>query len=105
MEWRRGEIIRIDVVSFSTSLHFAAVDLPPFVPQRIGGINDSVVSRSDERWNSTATLFRGDSLRDSCASRSLGASRGPNARYSLAAALAGVGKEKEKGKKINGKLR
>ena len=97
MEWRRGEVIRIDVVSFSTSLHFAAVDLSPFVPQRIRGINDSVVSQSDERWNSTARLFRGD--------RSLVASRGPVARYSMAAALPGVGKEKEKGKKINGKLR
>jgi hypothetical protein len=97
LEWRRGEVIRIDVVSFSTSLHFAAVDLSRFVLQRIRGINGSVVSRSDERWNSTARLFRGD--------KSLVASRGPNARYSLAAALAGVGKEKEKGKKINGKLR
>jgi hypothetical protein len=97
LEWRRGEIIRIDVVSFSTSLHFAAVDLSPFVPQRIRGINGSVVSRSDERWNSTARLFRGD--------RSWVARRGRNARYSMAAALAGVGKEKEKAKKINGKLR
>ena len=92
-----GEVIRIDVVSFSTSLHFAAVDLSRFVPQRIRGINDSVVSRSDERWNSTARLFRGD--------RSLVASRGPNARYSMGAALACFGKEKEKAKKINGKLR
>ena len=60
LEWRKGEVIRIDVVSFSTSLHFAAVDLSRFVPQRIRGINDSVVLRSDERWNSTARLFRGD---------------------------------------------
>ena len=97
MELRRGEVIKIDVVSFSTSLHFAAVDLSLFVPQRIRGINDSVVSRSDRRWNSTARLFRGD--------KSLVASRGPVARYSMAAALACVGKGKEKGKKINGKLR
>ena len=97
MEWRRGEVIRIDVVSFSTSLHFAAVDLSRFVPQRIRGINDSVVLLSDRRWNATARLFRGD--------RSLVASRGPNAPYNMAAALAGVGKEKEKAKKINGKLR
>jgi hypothetical protein len=97
LEWRRGEVIRIDVVSFSTSLHFAAVDLSRFVPQRIRGINDSVVSPSDERWNSTARLFRGD--------KSLVASRSPIARYRMAAALAGVGKQKEKAKKINGKLR
>ena len=97
MEGRRGEVIRIDLVSFSTSLHFAAVDLSRFVPQRIRGINDSVVLLSDRRWNATARLFRGD--------KSLVASRGPNARYSLAAALPGVGKEKEKAKKINGKLR
>ena len=96
MEWRRGEVIRIDVVSFSTSLHFAAVDLSRFVPQRIRGINDSVVLRSDRRWNSTARLFRGD--------KNLVASRCPIARYSMAAALACVGKDKEKGKKINGKL-
>jgi hypothetical protein len=89
--------MRIDLVSFSTSLHFAAVDLSRFVPQRIRGINGSVVSRSDPRWNSTASLFRGD--------KSLVASRGPIARYSMAAALACVGKEQEKGKKINGKLR
>ena len=73
------------------------VDLSRFVSQRIRGINDSVVLRSDERWNSTARLFRGD--------KNLVASRGPITRYSMAAALAYVGEEKEKGKKINSKLR